>query len=127
MATAQMKKPIWCIAITFADEENIGFVTLGGAGWETQAEWEQQWQDIFVAPMGDADPANLIADKLNDAGDLIDEKRVNAETVERLLGRPLTELLVDGRAKTPFTMRQVLERHPELAAEFPGVAALAQS
>lgn len=118
MSTALKKKPVWCIAITFADEENNGFVTLGGAGWETQAEWEQHWQDIFVAPMGDADPANLIVDKLDQDGDMIDEKRITAGTAERLLGRPLAELIAEGRAKTPFTMGQLLERDPELAAKF---------
>ncbi|MBY8968781.1 hypothetical protein J1G33_00070 [Pseudomonas sp. P867] len=106
------------MAITFADEENNGFVTLGGAGWETQTEWEQQWQDIFLSRLGDADPSTLFADKLDQDGDQIDEKRVTAETVERLLGRPLDELIAEGRAKTPFTMAQLLERDPELAAQF---------
>ena len=118
MANPEKKKPSWCIAITFADEENNGFVTLGGAGWETQTEWEQQWQDIFVSPLGDVDPSTLFADKIDQDGDQIDEKRVTAETVERLLGRPLDELIAEGRAKTPFTMAQVLERDPELAARF---------
>ncbi|MGN9498476.1 hypothetical protein ACTMQ1_26485 [Pseudomonas syringae pv. aptata] len=31
----QAEKLVWCIAITFGDEENNGFVTLGGAGWES--------------------------------------------------------------------------------------------
>lgn len=118
MANPEKKKPSWCIAITFADEENNGFVTLGGAGWETQIEWEQKWQDIFVSPLGDADPSTLFADKIDQDGDQIDEKRVTAETVERLLGRPLDELIAEGRAKTPFTMAQLLEPDPELAARF---------
>ncbi|WP_122347578.1 hypothetical protein [Pseudomonas coronafaciens] len=112
------------MAFTFADEENSGFVTLGGAGWESQAEWEAQWAALPVAPLGNDDPANLIADKLDQAG--ID-KRVAAETVERLLGRPLGELIAEGRARTPLTISQALERHPELAAEFPSLAAIAQS
>jgi len=49
---------------------------------------------------------------------MIDEKRITAETAERLLGRPLAELIAEGRAKTPFTMGQLLERDPELAAKF---------
>lgn len=121
------KKPSWCIAITFADEENNGFVTLGSAGWETQAEWEQQWQDIRVSPLGDEDPSTLFADKLDLDGDQIDEKRVTAETVEHLLGRPLDELIAEGRAKTPFTMAQLLERDPELAARFRGHRAPVES
>lgn len=118
MATSQKNKPSWCSAITFADEENNGFVTLGGAGWAIHTEWEHKWQDVFVSPVGDADPSTLFADKLDEDGDQIDEKCVTAETVERLLGRPLNKLIDEGRAKTPFTMAQVLERDQELAAQF---------
>lgn len=121
------KTPVWCIAFTFADEENNGFVTLGGAGWESQAGWEAQWAALPVASLGNDDPANLIADKLDQAGDLIIDKRVAAETVERLLGRPLGELIAEGRARTPLTISQALERHPELAAKFPSLAVVAQS
>lgn len=124
---ATEKKPSWCIAITFADEENNEFVTIGGAGWETQVEWEQQWQDIRVSPLGDADPSTLFADKLDLDGDQIDEKRVSAETVEHLLGRPLDVLIAEGQAKTPFTMAQLLERDPEPAARFRGRRAPAES
>jgi len=112
------EKPVWCIAITFGDEENNGFVTLGGAGWESQVEWESQWSAMPVSEKGNADPAMLIADKLDVDGDLIDEKRITAETAERLLGRPLNELIAEGRAKTCFTMGQLLDSDPELAAKF---------
>ncbi|MHC5208755.1 hypothetical protein [Pseudomonas chlororaphis] len=125
--TSKEKAPVWCIAITFADEENNGFVTLGGAGWESQAEWESRWAQVPVSQLGDQDPANLIADKLDQDGDQVDEKFITAETAEHLLGRPLAELIAEGRAKTPFTMHQVLERHPELAAEFPSLAGSAHS
>lgn len=118
MSSAQKKKPSWCAAIIFGVEENNGFITLGGSGWESQGEWEQQWQDIFVSPMGDADLAMLIADKLDQNGDLIDEKRITAETAERLLGHPLAELIAEGRAKTPFTLGQWLKRDPALAVKF---------
>jgi hypothetical protein len=125
--TSKEKASVWCIAITFADEENNGFVTLGGAGWESQAEWESRWAQMPVSPLGVHDPANLIADKLDQGGDQVDEKFITAETAEYLLGRPLAELIAEGRAKTPFTMRQVLERHPELAAEFPRLKASAHN
>ncbi|MBM5459074.1 hypothetical protein H8F21_16010 [Pseudomonas sp. P66] len=115
---SKVEKQVWCIAITFVDEENNGFVTLGGAGWESQVEWEAQWSAMPVAELGNADPAMLIADKLDVGGDLIDEKRISADTAERLLGRPLDELIAEGRAKTPFTMGQLLDRDPELAAKF---------
>ncbi|WP_257605306.1 hypothetical protein [Pseudomonas sp. UMAB-40] len=106
------------IAITFADEENNGFVILGGAGWEDAAEWEAQWSNMPVSPLGDDDPANLIADKLDHDGDLIDEKRITAETAEHYLRRPLAELIAEGRAKTTFTLGQMKAQNPEFAAKF---------
>ncbi|HEK1753045.1 hypothetical protein I5F46_29675 [Pseudomonas aeruginosa] len=117
------KSPAWCIAITFVDEENNGFVTLGGAGWESQAEWEAQWARVPVSPLGDQEPTKLILDKLDRDGDRIDEKLITAETAECLLGRPLAELIAEGRDRTPFTVRQAMERDPELAAAFPRLAA----
>ncbi|HFZ2532989.1 TPA: hypothetical protein ACIJ22_003443 [Pseudomonas aeruginosa] len=117
------KTPVWCIAITFADEENNGFVTLGGAGFESQAEWEAQWAQVPVSPLGNQEPTKLILDKLDRDGDRIDEKLITAETAECLLGRPLAELIDEGRANTPFTVRQAMERNPELAAAFPRLAA----
>ena len=125
--TSKEKAPVWCIAITFADEENNGFVTLGGAGWESQAEWDAGWAQVPVSPLGDQDPANLIADKLDQEGDQVDEKFITAETAEYLLGRPLAELIAEGRANTSFTLRQVLERDPEMAAQFPRLAATVKS
>ncbi|HHL3045707.1 TPA: hypothetical protein ACQ49P_005744 [Pseudomonas aeruginosa] len=124
--TSEEKAPVWGIAITFADEENNGFVTLGGAGWESKSEWEARWVQVRVSPLGDQDPANLIADKLDRDGDRVDEKFITAETAEYLLGRPLVELIAEGRANTPFTLRQVLECDPKLAAQFPRLTASVQ-
>lgn len=116
---AKRSKPqIWAIAITFADEENNGFVSLGGAGWADEAEWEAQWENMPVSPLGDEDPANLIADKLDHDGDLIDEKRITAETAEHYFGRPLAELIAEGRANTTFTLGQMKAQNPEFAAKF---------
>ncbi|MDH4602425.1 hypothetical protein [Pseudomonas syringae] len=117
---ASVENPVWCIAITFGDEENNGFVTLGGAGWQSQVEWESQWSALPVSELGDADPAMLIADKLDVDGDLIDEKRITAETAERLLGRPLEQMIAEGREKTHFTIGQLLDSDPALAAKFRG-------
>ncbi|CAI8813597.1 hypothetical protein [Pseudomonas zeae] len=95
---AKAQKPNWCIAITFGDEENNGFVTLGGATWDTQVEWEQHWQAIQVSPLGSA---MLIADKLDQHGVRIEEKRINAATAEWMLGYPLGELLKRAERKRP--------------------------
>lgn len=115
------EKLMWGIAITFCDEEKNGFVTLGGAGFDDHDEWNRQWAAIPVSPLGADDPALLVADKLDDSDDRVDERFITAETAERLLGRPLADLIADGRANTAFTLGQLLERQPELAAQFASV------
>jgi len=112
------EKTVWCIAITFADTEKNGFVSLGGAGLETQAEWEQEWNRIPASPLGWDDPAMLILDKLDENGDRIDERPITAETAAALLGKPLDVLISEGREKTCFTLGEFLDRHPEMASRF---------
>lgn len=112
------ENPTWAIAITFCDEENNGFVTLGGAAWETQEEWQRQWSAIPVSPHGSDDPARLIADKLDVEGERVDERFITTATAVQLLDRPLDELIAEARANTAFTLGQLLERDPELAAKF---------
>ena len=112
------KQPTYAIAITFCDEENNGFVNLGGAGWDKPDEWHRQWEAIPASPLGKDDPAMLMADKLNEAGDIDGEKFITVETAEMLLGKPLDVLISEGRANTAFTLGQLLEREPELAADF---------
>ncbi|MHC8403371.1 hypothetical protein ACYZTX_29050 [Pseudomonas sp. MDT1-17] len=89
----------WCIAITFGDEENNGFVTLGGAACNTQVEWEQHWQAILVSPLSSDDPAMLVANKFDQDGERVEEQRISAATAERMLGRPLAELLKRAQRK----------------------------
>lgn len=115
------EEPMWTVAITFCDVEQNGFVTLGGAGWQDRDEWSRQWAAIPASSLGADDPAMLMADKIDDSDDRVEERFITAETAERLLGRPIAELISEGRANTTFTLGQVLERHPELAAQFASV------
>jgi len=112
------EQPTYAIAITFCDEENNGFVNLGGAGWDKPDEWHRQWEAIPASPLGKDDPAMLMADKLNAAGEIDGEKFITAETAEILLGKSIGVLISEGRANTAFTLGQLLEREPELAADF---------
>ncbi len=110
------KNQTWCIAITFCDEQNNGFVTLGGAGWHDQDEWDRQWDAIPESPLGADDPAMLIADKIDDSDDRVGERFITAETAERLLDKPLADLIAEGRANTTFTVGQMLAgqaAHPQ--------------
>lgn len=97
----------WCLQVTFCDEENNGFVTLGGAGWKTKAEWEAAWSQIPEAPAGWDNPDNLCVDKLDLNGDHVSERPVTANVIESLLGRPIKTLIDEARAKTLYTWGQV--------------------
>lgn len=109
---------MWAIAVTFCDVEMNGFVTLGGAGLYDQDEWNRQWAAIPVSELGAEDPSLLVADKIDADGERVDERFITAETAEALFKRPLAELIAEGRANTAFTVGQLLERQPELAAQF---------
>ncbi|HBO2935357.1 TPA: hypothetical protein L4R50_000353 [Pseudomonas aeruginosa] len=95
----KVHQPTWCIAITFADKERNSFITLGGAGWQSKAEWDAQWAALPASTLGYDDPASLIADKLDQDDDLIDDKPITAATAEMLLRRPITELIAEAQAK----------------------------
>lgn len=110
----ETEKKFWCLQITFCDEDNNGFVTLGGAGFETKAEWEAAWNDIPEAPGGWNNPDNLCVDKLDLDGDHVLERPITAAIAEHLLGKPITTLIDDGRANTCFTWgeyKKSLEAH----------------
>ncbi|HBP1602372.1 TPA: hypothetical protein L5U90_003476 [Pseudomonas aeruginosa] len=93
------QQPMWCIAITFADKERNSFLTLGGAGWHSKAEWQAQWEALPASALGYDDPDSLIADKLDQDDDLIDDKPITAATAEMLLRRPIVELIAEAQAK----------------------------
>lgn len=97
------EKPVWCLQVTFCDEENNGFVILGGAGWKTQAELEAAWNDIPEAPGGWSNPDCLCVDKLDLGDDILMERPITASIAEFLLGKPIKELIEEARAKTCFT------------------------
>jgi hypothetical protein len=97
------------IKLVFCDEENNGFVTLGGAGFDTKQEWEHAWSSIPRAIDGWDNKDALCADKLDHNLDQVDERPITAAVAERLLGKPIAALIEEGRASTIFTCRQFLE------------------
>lgn len=111
----------WAIAITFCDEENQGFVTLGGAAWHDKDEWDRQWSSIPEASPGRGEDSMIVADKVDDSHDLVDDKPITRATVEMLLGRPVDELIAEGRERTAFTMGQLMKQDPDLASSFRAV------
>ena len=94
------------LRVTFCDSENNGFVTLGGAGFETESEWQQQWDTIPAADLGYDDPWKLTLDKIDKAGEMLDERPIARPMVEELLGESLEALIARGRSSTAFTWGQ---------------------
>ena len=85
----------YCIAITFCDDENNTFVDLGGAAWNKRKEWNDAWDGI---PVSYGDASRCIADKIDESGDIVEDRRVSRETVEALLSKPIGQLIEEGRA-----------------------------
>jgi hypothetical protein len=70
-------------------------VTIGGAGFLTAAEFDEAW----VAVPAFAGPSSFMADRMDYQGDIVDDKTVSVVTCERLMGKPITTLIAEGRAK----------------------------
>lgn len=104
------KKKFWCLQVVFADELNNGFVILGGTGYLTEHEWEAAWNEIQEAPGGVDNRDNLCVDKLDQEGDQLAERFITAATAERLLKKPIDQLIEEGRAKTTFTWGELKKK-----------------
>ncbi|MCD8455811.1 hypothetical protein FUT69_04770 [Xylella taiwanensis] len=72
-------------------------MTLGGAGWETKAEWEDQWNRIPESPFGWVDSSMLGLEKIDENGYQTDDRPITAETAEILLGKPIDVLIEAAR------------------------------
>lgn len=83
------------IQLVYADTASNQVITLGGAGFITHAEDEEAWAN--VATFDGA--TNLTADRLDANRDIVDDKPVSVETCERLMGKPIADLIAAGRAQ----------------------------
>jgi hypothetical protein len=95
------------IRITYADRKHNGFVTLGGAAWETTVEAEAEWKKLraYQAPRKTV----FLADRMTAEG-MTENYYLTGKTVEILLGKPLRTLIAKGRQNTCFTVRQLRKR-----------------
>lgn len=84
------------IQIVFFDETTGETVTIGGAGFLTKAECDVAWADL---PEHIGGPTSFQADRLDGICDIVDDKTVNAQTCELLMGKPITTLIIEGREK----------------------------
>ena len=92
-----MKKPrcVGFIQLTFFDDTTGEAVVIGGAGFITRAEDDAAWAAIRKFD----GHSNFQADRMDADGDIVDDKTVAAETCERLMGKPVSALIAEGRAK----------------------------
>lgn len=96
----QLDKPAsWCIQIVYCDTKENRFLTLGGACWLTEAEWEVHWASIPESPFGSEDPAMLVADKLDDEDTIVADRYITAETASILMGKSVDDLIAEAHLR----------------------------
>jgi len=83
----------WALAITYVDEKNNAFLTLGGAAWRTKRERDANLVTIPTVPdskyvLGIEGPQGIMEDRFLDAA-----------TVATLLGSPVKKLIADAGAQ----------------------------
>lgn len=103
----QQEKSVGFIQLQFFDSTTDQVVCLGGAGFVTHVEDDTAWANVPVFKGGSV----FMADRLDAEGDIVAEKTVSAETCEKLMGRPIAELISSGRAQ----LKADLETLPSLA------------
>ncbi len=103
---ASSTDPCFALRVTFCDSVNNGFVSLGGAGFDSESEWQAHWNSVPGADRGYDDPDKLTLDKLDQQGDIVDERPISRAVAESLLGDSLDVLIEQGRARTCFTYGQ---------------------
>jgi len=94
MPTMTKEICVGSIQLTFFDDTTGEAVAIGGAGFVTRAEDDAAWAAIEEF----AGQSSFQADRMDGVGDIVDDKTVSAETCERLMGRPIAELIAEGRA-----------------------------
>lgn len=120
MATTEMEQPVFGIRLTFVDDLKNGFTTIGGAAWETASEQAAAWQNIPA--LADGDESDFIADLMGPDGiNVLDEKRVSAETCEQLMGQSIATLIEQGREKTCHTLADIRLKRPDIANQYPAI------
>lgn len=95
MQTKTEKKSAGYISLVFFDDKSGEAVTIGGAGFLTDAEFDAAWTNVPTF----AGKSNFQADRLDAQGDIVDEKTVDVVTCETLTGKSITTLIAEGRAK----------------------------
>lgn len=83
------------IQLVFFDDKSNEVITIGGAGFLAATEFEEAWNNLPTFK----GKSSFQADRLDEQGDIVDEKTVDVVTCETLMGKPITALIAEGRAK----------------------------
>lgn len=89
----QSQKCAGYIQLTFLDESNNEFINLGGAGFLTVTDLQNEWATIQAFD----GKTSFIADLLDNERSMVDERPIRAELCEAKLGKPIAELIEAGR------------------------------
>jgi hypothetical protein len=85
-----VREVVYSIEIRYRDDENNRLLTLGDPAWLTQQDWGREWDAIPAASDG---TSRCIADKIDENDDIVADRLVSRETVESLLGKPISQLI----------------------------------
>jgi hypothetical protein len=93
------------IEIAYADHRDNRMIIVGGAAWLTMAEQERQF-----AQLPEEAGSDFIADFHDADGCITKDKCVPAWAVERVMGKPIAELIEAGRRREDELTAELRER-----------------
>lgn len=103
---SQDEKSAGFIELQLVDSHNNQIISLGGAGFPTKEAVDAAWADIPAF----AGETAFVADRLDAESDITDDKPVSAETCEALLGKPIAQLISEGRANHKKSLEEISNR-----------------
>jgi hypothetical protein len=83
------------IEFVMVDEPNNIILELGGAGFSTQARFEDEWNRI---PTFEGQTA-FVADRKDSDGSIVDDKNVSVDVIIARLGKPIDQLIAAARKR----------------------------
>lgn len=89
----QMQECAGYIDFVMVDEPNNLILELGGAGFSTQARFNDEWERI---PSFDGHTV-FVADRKDKDGSIVADKNVSEEVITARLGKPMYQLIADAR------------------------------
>lgn len=94
MSDNEEERPAGYVQFVYCDVEANEFVTLGVAGWLTEAEVLREFTALPAVEESD-----IVADRLDADETIVEDRYVTRETVEAKLGEPFDVLLARGKAE----------------------------